>query len=184
MEILIADDDMFSRTILKRTLVGQGHEVYDKDDGQKAWDLWQQLRTPVVIVDWMMPELDGLELCRRIRAEPSRTYTYIIMLTSKEGRKSYLESINAGADDFLTKPLDNDQLVARLLVAARILELHARNLQLASLIPICMYCKKARDDNDYWRQLDEYLMQQTDTRLSHGICPDCFQKHLPDWAGK
>src|SRR5262245_42601532 len=126
--------------VLKKTLTGFGHSITECTDGTTAWESWQRNRQPVVIVDWMMPDVDGLELCRRVRSQDSRIYTYIIMLTSKEGRKSYLEGIDAGADDFMTKPLDVDQLAARLRVAGRILDLHARNQKLASLIPICMYC--------------------------------------------
>ena len=124
MKILIAEDDMTSRLVLGATLKKLGHEVTAASDGQEAWNAIEQEHFPVLISDWMMPGLDGLELCRLIRGVPRSQYTYIILLTALGGKGSYLDGMDAGADDFVTKPFDEEQLVARLRVAARILDLH------------------------------------------------------------
>lgn len=126
MKILIAEDDTTTRLIFGATLRKMGHAVTAVEDGQKAWKAWQQEEYSLLITDWIMPDLDGLELCKRIRAQRGLQYTYIILLTSMEGKGSYLEGMDAGADDFITKPFDEEQLAARLRVAERIIALHQK----------------------------------------------------------
>ena len=126
MKILIAEDDTTTRLIFGATLRKMGHTVTAVEDGGKAWKAWQQEEYSLLISDWIMPEIDGLELCKRIRAQPSLQYTYIILLTSMDGKGSYLEGMDAGADDFITKPFDEEQLAARLRVAERIIALHQK----------------------------------------------------------
>ncbi|HEX9998528.1 MAG TPA: diguanylate cyclase [Abditibacterium sp.] len=124
MKILIAEDDMTSRLVLGATLKKLGHEVTATSDGQQAWARLSEEYFPLLISDWMMPDMDGLELCRLIRAANQKQYTYIILLTALGGRNSFLEGLDAGADDFITKPFDEELLAARLRVAERILALH------------------------------------------------------------
>ena len=124
MKILIADDDTTSRLLLDATLQKLGHAVTQAADGAQALDAWRRAQPDVVISDWMMPGMDGLELCRRIRAEPALQYTYLLLLTSLDGKQRYLDGMQAGADDFINKPHDEDTLAARLHVAQRILSLH------------------------------------------------------------
>ncbi|MEO9061137.1 MAG: diguanylate cyclase [Nitrosospira sp.] len=124
MKILIAEDDTPSRLVFGAILRKLGHAVTAVADGREAWKAWQQNDYPLVISDWMMPDIDGLELCKMIRAEHSLQYTYIILLTSMDGKGSYLEGMKAGADDFITKPFDEEYLATRLHVAERILALH------------------------------------------------------------
>ncbi|MGI9189783.1 MAG: GGDEF domain-containing response regulator [Longimicrobiaceae bacterium] len=127
-EILIAEDDAVSRLVLGATLEALGHEVLAVEAGSEAWQAWQEQRFSLVISDWKMPDLDGLELCRRIRAVDRPEYTYLILLTGMTGKESFLEGMAAGADDFLSKPFDPDQLSARLRVAERIVVLQAELL--------------------------------------------------------
>jgi two-component system, cell cycle response regulator len=125
MRVLIAEDDAVSRMILRRAVQRFGHEVLVAEDGRKAWKLYRE--TPgvdVVISDWMMPDMDGLELCHRLREEKRDEYTYFIFLTTLNGKEHLLEGMQAGADDYLSKPLDRDQLEVRLIAAARITALH------------------------------------------------------------
>ena len=124
MNILIADDDRTSRLVLAATLKKLGHEVSVADNGREAWDRWQQQEVTLLISDWMMPDIDGPTLCSMIRGERRLHYTYIILLTTLAGRGRYLDGMRAGADDFITKPLDQEMLAARLMVAERILALH------------------------------------------------------------
>lgn len=126
MKILIAEDDTTSRLLFDATLRKLGYAVTAVENGQKAWDTWKRDRYSLLISDWMMPDINGLELCKMIRAEPSLQYTYIILLTALDGKGSYLEGMDAGADDFITKPFDEEQLAARLRVAERILALHKK----------------------------------------------------------
>ncbi len=130
MKVLIAEDDAVSRTILQRAVEKLGHEVLAAEDGGRAWDLYGEAPdVEVVISDWMMPEVDGLELCRRVRAEErgdGRGYTYFIFLTALGDREHLLQGLEAGADDYLSKPLDRDELGMRLTSALRVTELHRR----------------------------------------------------------
>lgn len=124
MKILIAEDQLPTSRYLRRLLERMGHEVYEAGDGEEAWELIRRDQPPLLISDWMMPRLDGLELCRRIRSQTVEGYTYIILLSARTSREDKLKGLNAGADDFLTKPLDADELCVRLEIASRILEVH------------------------------------------------------------
>jgi CheY-like chemotaxis protein len=125
MKILIADDDDITRLLLSTTLRKLGHDPHEAANGREAWHAWQGGEFPLIISDWMMPDLDGLEFCRRIRAELRTDYTYVILLTSLSGKSNYLEAMNAGADDFVTKPFEKGPFAARVRVAERIIGLHA-----------------------------------------------------------
>ncbi|MBA3794948.1 MAG: diguanylate cyclase [Rubrobacter sp.] len=130
MNVLIAEDDAVSRMILQRAVQKLGHEVLVAEDGGKAWKLYCEASDiDVIISDWMMPEVDGLELCRKVRAEErvdGRGYTYFIFLTALGDREHLLQGLAAGADDYLSKPLDRDELEMRLTSALRVTELHRR----------------------------------------------------------
>ena len=176
MRTLIVDDDLFSRALLDSTLKKLGHETVLASDGQDAFEIFQHSYFHVVISDWMMPIVDGLGLCRLIRDLKTTKYSYIILLTALGGSKAYLEGLKAGADDFLTKPFEEELLAARLAVGERILKVQEVNRQLAQFILICSYCKKARNDEASWEKLEAFLMQQPELKLSHGVCPDCYDR--------
>lgn len=180
MNILIVDDDAVCRMAIAGALKRLGHEVIAAKDGYEALTLLQQSQCSVVITDVLMPEMDGLELCRRIRGITTPRYTYIILLTVMEGRASFLEGMKSGADDFLAKPFDTEVLVARLAVAQRILSLQSEVRQLAGLLPICSVCKKVRDDKNYWHEVESYISRKTKAQFTHSYCPDCFKKVLTE----
>jgi phosphoserine phosphatase RsbU/P len=175
MNILIADDDTTSRLVLEATLRKLGHAVVAAPDGRQGWEAFQRAYFPVLISDWMMPHLDGLRLCRMIRDLNQTNYTYIILLTTLGGKTNYLEAMEAGADDFITKPFDEEPLAARLQVAERILGLRQHVRRLEGLLPICSYCKKIREQGT-WYQLESYIAEHSEANFSHGICPGCYEK--------
>ena len=177
MRILIADDDRTSTMLLGRTLQQWGFDVVLAHDGTKAWELIVGDEPPALaIVDWMMPGVDGIELCRRIRATPLRTPVYLILLTARTSRQDLVEGLDAGADDYLTKPFHPDELRARIRVGQRTLALMANIKKLTGLLPICSYCKRIRSDHDYWEQVESYISDHTDAMFSHDICPACLLK--------
>lgn len=179
MKILIAEDEPVSGKILHLTLEHFGHEVISTCDGREAWEKFDAEPVRVIVSDWMMPEVDGLELCRRVRARPKTDYTYFILLTAiHTDRENLHNAMAAGVDDFLSKPLDRDAILMRLRVAARILDFTTQIRTLKELIPICMYCKRVRDDQDYWQQVEGYIHQCTGSNFSHGICPECLDTQL------
>jgi len=183
MKILVAEDDLVSRNLLKKTLKQFGHEVTAYNNGAEAWEDYNSNPYRVIVSDWLMPELDGLDFCRRVRERLSTEYTYFILLTAnvQQGNDTFIEAMNAGIDDFMTKPLDRDLIWMRLKVAERILRYTTEISNLESMLPICSYCKKVRDDNNYWQQVETYLSNRTGTTFSHSICPSCYeQKVLPE----
>ena len=137
MSILVVEDDEDTSHVLTRLLEALGHEVVAAADGVAAWSLLQRRHVNLVLSDWMMPGYDGLELCRRIRALSGRPYTYVVVVTARGGQEDRLEALAAGADDFLAKPFDARELVARLGIANRLLamqeELERKNDALSAL---------------------------------------------------
>ncbi|MCC7493294.1 MAG: diguanylate cyclase [Fimbriimonadaceae bacterium] len=137
MRILVAEDDGISRTLLVRSLEKLGHTVTAAEDGEVAWQRFGEGDFEAIVSDWMMPGTDGLELCRRVRAATDRPYTYFMLLTALDATSHLVSGMEAGADDYLTKPLNRDALSARLIAAERIIGLHRQlteqNIALAAL---------------------------------------------------
>src|SRR5438128_4919592 len=123
MRVLIAEDDTVSRRLLQSYLQKWGHEVVPAKDGAEAWALFEAAPFPIVISDWVMPEKDGLDLIRRIRAGQGPDYVYTILLTAKSQTEDLVEGMEAGADDFVTKPFDHDELRVQLRAGERIVRL-------------------------------------------------------------
>ena len=178
MEILIAEDDKVCRKTLQLHLKQLGHEVRSSGSGTEAWMMFQKDPLPLIISDWMMDDGDGLELCRNVRSRHEKNYTYFILLTSRSGKANYEEAMEAGVDDFLNKPMNRKDLSIRLRVADRILGYAREVNRLKDLLPICMYCKRVRDDEDYWHQLEFYIRDFIHTDLTHGVCPDCYVEQM------
>lgn len=193
MKVLVADDDLVTRRLLEATLQSWGYDVCAAADGAEALHILEEGLPPdIALLDWMMPERDGLEVCRIICACPQTVPTYVILLTALGGRQNIIQGLQAGADDYITKPFDREELRARLEVGRRIVELQrslaervrqledalARVKQLQGLVPICSYCKKIRNDRNYWQQLESYLSDHSEAQFSHGICPECYEKFV------
>lgn len=190
MEILIAEDDAVSRRLLELFLIRWGYEVVMANDGNEALQiLSREIRPALAILDWMMPGIDGLELCRRVRENQDALPTHIILLTARNGKADIVQGLEAGADDYISKPFDREELRARVQVGVRMVELQRmlgervhdlekalqQVKQLQGLLPICSYCKKIRGDNNYWQQVETYVSKHSEAQFSHGICPDCFE---------
>lgn len=196
MKVLIVDDDAVSRGLLARSLKGTC-AVHTAGDGHEALRLFESLAPDLVLLDVMMPDLDGLEVCRRIRAHATLADTPVIFVTAVDSPEGERAGLELGAVDYVTKPLNlalvglriRNQLELRLrrnvieeqnaLLARRNEELEAlqgRIKHLEGVLPICMYCKSIRAEDDTWQRLERYMSEHTDARFSHGICPDCFRK--------
>lgn len=181
MNVLVVEDDATSRALLVGGLRKLGHEAVTAADGAEAWDLLLAGGPRVVVSDWMMPKLDGLELCRRVRERRGQPYVYFILLTGTMlGGDHHARAMEEGVDDFLTKPLDLEALRLRLRVAERIVTLTERVRTLEGILPMCAYCRRIRDEKGGYSSLEDFVSDKTPTQFSHGVCPECAKKHFPD----
>jgi phosphoserine phosphatase RsbU/P len=191
--VLVADDEPVSRTVVAAMLRKGGYDVRLASDGEQAWAALQQPEAPpLAVMDWMMPGLDGVEICRRLRLIETSTPTYVILLTSRDAAADVVEGLRSGADDYVTKPPHEEELLARISVGTRVVTLQqtladrVRRLeealsnvkQLQGLLPMCSYCKRIRDDQNYWQQVESYITVHSGVQFSHSYCPDCFAKYV------
>jgi phosphoserine phosphatase RsbU/P len=193
-KILIAEDDPVSRRMIEALLEKWGYEVVVVCDGKQAWQILQGEDAPrLAILDWMMPEIDGVRLARQIRQDPAIKAVYIILLTSRTEKDDIIIGLEAGANDYITKPFEQNELRARIRVGERVLGLQSElaerveELQealthvktLKGLLPICCHCKKIRDDQNYWQQVESYISLNSEAEFTHSICPECLEKYYP-----
>jgi DNA-binding response OmpR family regulator len=197
MRVLVAEDNPIARVALEKQLTSWGYAVVSVADGQAAWKILGGADPPrLAIIDWGMPGLDGLEVCRRVRQAVTDVSPYLIVLTGRGSLEDIVAGLESGADEYLTKPVEPAELQARVRAGRRVVELQARLAErvreleaardrerhLQGLLPICAWCKKIRNDRNYWQRVEEYLAEHADVRFSHGICPDCARsfQQTPD----
>jgi phosphoserine phosphatase RsbU/P len=196
MKILVAEDDAVTRRMLVVTLERLGWDVITADDGNAAWRVFETLKgkdaPEIAVLDWMMPGIEGIEICRRLHTTPGFELVYIILVTSRGGKEDLSYGLAAGANDYITKPFDPAELEARVRVGQRMVKLqrslaarvteveaalaHVQRLQ--GLLPICSYCKKVRNEANYWEQVESYFTTHSDLDFTHSICPQCTEKML------
>lgn len=193
MKVLVADDDPVVRCRVEGALHSWGYPVVTVGDGASAA---VQLLAPdgpsLAIIDWGMPGANGLEVCRQVRAAALDAPPYLIVLTARAEKGDLITGLSSGADDFMVKPFEEDELQARVRVGERIVNLQTRlNDQVAQLknslaqvkllhglLPICCYCKRIRDGHDYWQQVEAYISSHSEAHFSHTFCPECYERHV------
>ena len=194
VKVLAVEDDAASRRMLTGVLTKRGYEVLEADSAAAALAAMQAAGAPdLVILDRMLPDGDGLEVCRQYRALPGARIKYVILLTGKSSKHDIVDGLAAGANDYITKPFDSDELLARVGVGVRFIQLHkelevkiaelgaalGQLKRLEGLLPICMHCHKIRNEQASWERVESYISAHADVRFSHGICPDCEKKYYP-----
>lgn len=193
IKVLVAEDDLISRRLLQGTLERWGYETVLASTGTEAWEILQSPDAPsIAILDWMMPGMDGTQVCAQAREHPHTAGVYILLLSARDRKEDLISGLESGANDYLAKPFDRDELRARLRVGSRVVELQqtlARRVAelqqaldevktLEGIIPICMYCKRIRDDQDFWGRVEAYISERSNAQFSHGVCPDCWTKEV------
>jgi DNA-binding response OmpR family regulator len=184
--IVVADDDAVGRELVSRVLEKAGHPTVTAPDGARAWELIQSAKPPLAVLDWDMPHLSGLDVLRRVKLTVDRTPPYVLLLTSRTEVRDRVLGLSVGADDYLTKPFEPAELVARVEVGLRVVQLQrslasrvaeledalAHVNRLESLLPICGRCKRIQS-GEAWHDLENFLATSTGVRFSHGACPVC-----------
>lgn len=195
MKILIAEDDRLSNRMLSMMLKHWGHEVVSTEFGVEALEALQAPDAPMLaVLDWMMPGLDGVTLCKILREHPKLKMVYVILLTTLGRSEDIVTGLESGANDYVVKPFNAAELRARIGVGVRVVQLQQELAasqrecqtaqreveQLQGIIPICSYCKKIRNDKNFWQQVDSYFAQRAHARFSHGVCPDCLKNVMAE----
>src|SRR5271163_540603 len=190
MIVLVADDLDVNRKLLRSLLTADGYDVIDASNGADAFQILQGTTGPVVgLIDWEMPEMEGIEVCRQTRLLEGTPPIYQILLTVRDSKQDIVAGLQGGANDYITKPFDKTELLARVRIGTqmvqlqqalteRVAELKEALLsvkQLGGLLPICSYCKKIRDDQNYWQQVEAYVGKHSEAKFSHSICPQCYE---------
>jgi sigma-B regulation protein RsbU (phosphoserine phosphatase) len=191
--IVVADDDAVGRELVSRVLEKAGHPTVTAADGERAWELIQREKPPLAVLDWDMPLLSGLDVLRRVKLTVDRTPPYVLLLTSRTEVRDRVRGLTVGADDYLTKPFEPAELVARVEVGLRVVQLQrslaarvteledalAHVHRLERLLPICGRCKKIQS-GEQWHDLENFLTSSAGVRFSHGACPVCAEHWLEE----
>jgi CheY-like chemotaxis protein len=194
LAVLLAEGNRVQSFILTRLLEDIGYKVDAVPDGRAAEGMLRRSSYSFLIVDLVLPSTGGIELIRTLRGMNLPGYVFAILLTSRGSRGELIEGMEAGADDFLMKPVDAELLRVRLSAGERILRLERglaeRNRvletalgevkKLSGLLPICANCKKIRDDQGYWHQVENYIKEHSDADFTHALCPSCLSELYPE----
>jgi len=205
MDVLIVDDEPDIIIILRKYLEKCGLGVLTAQNGREAIEILHKSDVRLVVTDRMMPEMDGITLCRSIRASELSGYVYIIILTVSGSKEDIVDGINAGADDYVTKPFNLEELKVRVDSGLRVLaleqSLHEKIKEeeilvgelkaaldqvqkLSGMLPICATCKKIRDDKGYWNKIETYICEHSEAKFTHGMCPDCAKEYRSEYFDK
>ncbi len=199
MKVLIAEDDPIQSELLSTLVKSWGYNTILVSDGESAWNAFKSEAAPeILLLDWLMPNLSGIDVCNKINELELDTPPYIILLTAMDSSENLIEGLQAGANDYVTKPFNHNELKARLGVAEKVIGLqrslknHVNELQCAldhvktlqHILPICSHCHSIRDDQESWQQIEKYFYDHADVEFSHGICPTCMKKHYAELFDK
>ena len=198
IKILVTDDDPDVLLLTSSVLTRAGYEVLEARRGKECLEIMRTQHPDLVLLDVMLPDMKGSTVCRQIKADPELQSTFVILVSGVQVSSEYqAKGLNIGADGYIVKPISNKELVARVQamerikkaedalrdkekqqekLIAKLQEALAEIKTLKGFIPICASCKKIRDDEGYWNQLEAYISKHTDAVFSHGICPECAEK--------
>jgi DNA-binding response OmpR family regulator len=202
LKVLVTDDDpdvlLLTTTVLRRA----GYEVLEASTGGECLEALRASRPDLVLLDVMLPDMSGVEVCQQIKADQDLQHTFVILASGiRISSDSQAEGLNYGADGYIVRPISNKELVARVQSMERIklaedallekerqqeeliLKLQEALAEIKTLkgfIPICASCKKIRDDEGYWNQLEAYISKHTEAIFSHGLCPECAEQYMAE----
>lgn len=193
--IMVVDDDPDILFATVRILKNAGYSVIKASSASESLALLDEYRPDLILLDVVLPDMKGTDLCRKIKNDPTHKGAHIILLSGKmTSTDDQTEGLDIGADGYIVRPVSNRELEARVKAMVRILLTERERDRLivelkkalseiktlSGLLPLCSHCKKVRDDKGYWNQIDAYIRQHTDADFTHSICPECAEKYYPD----
>ena len=193
-KILVVDDNAANIDVMLQFLEPLGYELAIATSGEKALRVADHFQPDLILLDVMMPKMDGYETCRRLKQPPLSLKAPVIFVTAKKETEDIVKGFNCGGVDYVSKPFRQEEVASRIETHLRLRHMitvqaeliaqlrHARGeiKTLSGLLPICSYCKKIRDDGGYWHQIEAYIDQHSDAQFSHGLCEACAAKHYPE----
>ena len=195
IQILIVDDDPDLLLATVRIVKSAGYEVISASTADHCMQLVKKHIPDLILLDVILPDADGYALCRLIKEDPAFKNIFVVLISgTKTDSTEQADGLDIGADGYIARPITNRELLARINAMVRILlaererdrlilqleEALAKVKKLSGLLPICAGCKKIRDDEGYWNQVDVYLKRHSDVMMSHSICPECAVKYYPN----
>ncbi len=191
-DILIVDDTPANLRLLSDMLVEQGYHVRMAPNGRLALTSAQANPPDLVLLDIKMPDMNGYQVCTQLKADPRTRDIPVIFISALEQTEDKVKAFTFGGVDYVTKPFRVEEVLARIETHLKLCELQeqltervreleealAQVKKLEGLLPICSYCKRVRDDQDYWQQVESYITARSEARFSHSICPDCYEEHI------
>ena len=192
---MIVDDDPDLLFASARIIKSANYEVLTAATAGQCMEIVKNNRPDLILLDVILPDADGQALCSQIKADPALNKIFVVLISgTKTDSAEQADGLDIGADGYIARPISNRELLARVNAMVRILraererdqliiqlkETLAKVKKLSGLLPICAGCKKIRDDQGYWQQIESYLNEHSDAIMSHGICPECAEKYYPD----
>ncbi len=191
-DILIVDDAPANLRLLSGMLVEQGYKVRSALNGKLALTGAKAAPPDLILLDTNIPGMSGYKVCAQLKADPHTRDIPIIFISALDQTEDKVKAFTLGGVDYVTKPFRVEEVLARVethlrlralqkQLAERVRELEealAQVNKLEGLLPICSYCKRVRDDQDYWHQVESYVAARSEARFSHGVCPDCYDEHI------
>ncbi|MEA3547443.1 MAG: response regulator [Thermodesulfobacteriota bacterium] len=185
--ILVIDDQPANLKVLLPFLKQHNFEVRIAENGDRALQVLDNYQPDIILLDVMMPGIDGFETCRRIKANKETADIPVIFMTALDSVEDKVSGFEAGGVDYITKPFQQAEVLARvnthITLRKQKLELEqalAEVKKLSGFLPICAFCKKIRDDEGYWQQVEQYITEHSEAIFSHGVCPTCAEEHYGD----
>jgi DNA-binding response OmpR family regulator len=194
--ILIVDDIPLNLKILEAILVKEEYEIVRAVDGRQALNRARDILPDLILLDIMMPKMDGFQACKALKRSSKTKHIPIIFLTSKSGTESVVRGLKLGAADYVVKPFKAAELIARVrthlelkkardnqaILISKLQKALEDVKQLSGLLPICAHCKKVRNDEGYWQQVEVYITNHSTAQFTHGICPECLEQYYHEYA--
>ncbi len=195
IKVLVVDDDPDVLFATSRIVKSAGYEVLEASTGAQCMETAREIRPDLILLDVVLPDVDGTKVCREIKSDPALKATFVVLISgAKTSSLEQADGLDVGADGYIARPISNRELKARVDAMARIYiaeqerdrlivelkEALSKVKLLSGLIPICANCKKIRDDQGYWNRIEKYIGEHSNAQFTHSICPECAKKLYPD----